>query len=223
MSFIVDQFGTRTRSFSVYDSDSVLGYRQGDSIIRNGIVYVATTDIPGGVPFTLADSEGDAQKWLARVTGAEAAKISTLSDVALLGLKNGDTLVWDSDSERWKPGAGSAVGKINDLTDVDTATTPPKHLSNLFYDSDAKNWIPQTLRNKEESFVIDSETAGTNEFTLTETPHEVTHFFRNGMRIVKAAWVQSDSDAVYYLAAQNGNSPMALGDEIQITYNTISE
>lgn len=223
MSFIVDQYGTRTWSFSLYDSDNQVGYRQGDSVIRNGIVYVATSDIPAGVPFALADSELDVQKWIARVTGAEAAAVATLKDVVITGLKNGDTLVWDSDSELWKPGAGSAVGKINDLTDVDTVTTPSKHLANLFYDSDATNWVPLTLRNKEESFVVDSENAGTNSFALTTTPHEVTNFFRNGMRIVKAAWAQSDSDAVYYYAAQNGNSLVAIGDEIQITYNTISE
>lgn len=110
MSFIVDQYGTRQWSFSLYDSDNEVGYRQGDSVIKNGIVYVATTDIPAGVPFALADSELDAQKWIAKVTGAEAAAVSLLSDVDVTGLKNGDTLVWDSDLNLWKPGtAGSNI------------------------------------------------------------------------------------------------------------------
>lgn len=134
---------------------------------------------------------------------------------------HGESLVWDSDSEIWK--ASIPASELGLLTDVDTTTTPATHLTALYYDSDTQKWEPRKLINREESFVVDSDEGGKDTFVLPHTPHEVTHFFRNGMRLVKAAWEQSDSDVVYYYQAQNGNSPVASGDEIQITYNTISE
>lgn len=69
MTYTVDSFGTKQTRFGLYDSDSTKSYAAGDTIIRNGIIYTATTNIPAGTPFNLADSESEPQSWFATVTG----------------------------------------------------------------------------------------------------------------------------------------------------------
>lgn len=74
-------------------------------------------------------------------------KVSSLLDVAPIKPTSGETLVWDSDSELWKPGKASTVGSINDLTDVDTVSQVPTHGNTLVWDSDSELWKPGIATN----------------------------------------------------------------------------
>ena len=72
MTYIVDIYGTKTLKFGSYDSDLAIqnGFLQGDTTIRNGTIFTATTDIPPGTDFVIADSELQPESWFASVVSS---------------------------------------------------------------------------------------------------------------------------------------------------------
>ena len=75
MPYIIDIYGTKTFKFGKFDSDANLteGYLKGDVAYLDGIVYSATSDIPAGTPFRVADSELDSEAWFVAVDGSAGA------------------------------------------------------------------------------------------------------------------------------------------------------
>jgi hypothetical protein len=70
-----------------------------------------------------------------------AASIADLSDVhSLAGIADGQVLMWSTANSRFEFGTPSTVGSIDDLTDVDTSTTPPAVGDTMVWDG--TNWVP---------------------------------------------------------------------------------
>ena len=70
--------------------------------------------------------------------GGGASAMSDLTDVAITSPSEGETLVYDSTSEKWVNGTGSAPA-LDDLTDVDVTT--PSNGDTLVYDSANSKWV----------------------------------------------------------------------------------
>ena len=78
---------------------------------------------------------------------ADSSSLEWLDDVNVATRANGDILVWDSTSGfygQWvsKPIPAGGASAIDDLTDVDTTTTPPTNNDVLAWDG--TNWVPAT-------------------------------------------------------------------------------
>lgn len=67
-----------------------------------------------------------------------AASIGDLNDVDLTGIIAGDSIVWNGTF--FEAGASSSVNAIDDLSDVDTSTTPPVQGQGLVFDG--TDWVP---------------------------------------------------------------------------------
>ena len=74
--------------------------------------------------------------------GAEGLNDLIDVDIETSPPAEGDTIVWDPNSQLWVPGASSAVQVLNDLDDVDTTTTTPGGGDALVWDADQQLWVP---------------------------------------------------------------------------------
>jgi hypothetical protein len=76
------------------------------------------------------------------VLGKPALSISELIDVQIITAPNdGDALVWDVGLGAWVPGSAPPIS-IDELTDVDTSSTPPTDGQVLLWDNGGSLWIP---------------------------------------------------------------------------------
>lgn len=60
----------------------------------------------------------------------------------------GDTLVFDATAGKFKPTAGSSISTINDIADVDTASTPPGDGDSLVWSSNDNAWVPGGVQHR---------------------------------------------------------------------------
>lgn len=60
----------------------------------------------------------------------------------------GDTLVFDATAGKFKPTAGSSISSINDIADVDTASTPPGDGDSLVWSSNDSAWVPGGVQHR---------------------------------------------------------------------------
>lgn len=72
-----------------------------------------------------------------------AVALSELNDVDLEGLVDGQVLFWDEETGAWVPGDNAQDVSLDDLTDVDTTTTPPEAGDLLLFDG--TQWGPGPL------------------------------------------------------------------------------
>lgn len=118
------------------------------------------------------------------------AKIPTLgelTDVDLTGISDGDIIYWDDASQTWLPTAPGGAGSIDidDLTDVDTTSTPPSVGDTLVWDG--TNWVPQAPED------LDLSDAGVMwRPVMTTSPDIVT----TDGAAVYTVWVTAEGEAI---------------------------
>lgn len=82
--------------------------------------------------------------------GGGASALADLTDVDLTGLADGDTLVWNSATSKWEPGAGGGGGGLSDLYDqtlnnlADVAFYQPREGDVLTYSSTLGMWVSES-------------------------------------------------------------------------------
>ena len=88
----------------------------------NGIASIAKTSTSGNVDtYTITMTNGNTATFT--VTNATSGSISTLSDVTLNNLSNGQILVYNSTSQKWENGAGGSGG-VSSFNSRTGAVTP---------------------------------------------------------------------------------------------------
>ena len=75
------------------------------------------------------------------VTGGDI-QLSQVNDVNVVGIQDGQTLIWDQTSIRWVPGNTTGIDFIDELNDVDTTTNAPIINDILTYTAN-NVWEPQ--------------------------------------------------------------------------------
>jgi hypothetical protein len=110
-----------------------------DSTLR-AISTTESIKFIGGTGITTAsDSEGNITTTI--------GNLGDLVDVGVAGATNGQVLTYDSGASTWGPGSIAAPTNIDDLADVDTATTTPVDDYVLSFKGATSKWEPRVLNN----------------------------------------------------------------------------
>ena len=113
---------TTALGYTPYDSTNPAGY-------ISGISGTDVTTALGFIPYNSTNPSGY----------ISSAAVSSLTDVSLSSLVDGQTLVYDSNTQKWKNAASGGSTTLSDLTDVDL--TNPTQGQNLTYDAINSRWI----------------------------------------------------------------------------------
>lgn len=112
-------------------------------LATDDVMTGATSGSAGAAGLVPAPSAGDQAKCLRGdgSWGSVAAALTDLTDTAITSPTNGQTLVYDDTTNKWKNGAGGGGGSstLSGLTDVTIST--PTDAQPLTYDNASSKWV----------------------------------------------------------------------------------
>jgi len=221
---LVDIYGDFLSNFTVYDSDTPVGYYTGDITYHKGKMYVAKSSIAAGEVF-FGDSELADKGWALLPTGAE--RVDSIGDVTLYDsdsegpesyvLSHRKALAWDSDLQKWRPYKfGSKLSELDDFEDSEI-----QHFQVIVWDSDQQTYRGASSGSttfKTESFIA---TPSQTDFTLANAPIGGNiSFARNGATLLTNAYEVSGSTVTYKPNMVGDSENLEDSDEIVISYMT---
>ena len=108
-----------------------------------GISNIEKTSTSGNVDtYTITLTNGD--DYTFTVTNGTGGSISALTDVVITSVEDGQTLIWDSEANKWVNGANSAtVASLANIGDV--AVSSPSDGQVLEWDNTAGKWKNKSL------------------------------------------------------------------------------
>lgn len=135
LKWVDDQGETTTGNMTVADGQN------GTNGV--GISNIEKTSTSGNVDtYTITLTNGD--DYTFTVTNGSGGSIDNMTDVSITNLQDGQTLIWDSVSEKWVNGANSAtVASLANIGDV--AVSTPTDGQVLEWDNTAGKWENKSL------------------------------------------------------------------------------